>query len=84
MWVTGLQYKCTSGGCTLILWIFEYLPTVFSIKNSITFSVGSNPVCGFRVRDFWRGRSSVLVDEQGFGRVRSLVFLNLGMGLAHF
>ena len=30
-------------------------------------SVGSNPVHGFEVRDFWRIRSSILVNEHGFG-----------------
>ena len=34
-------------------------------------SVGSNPVRGFGVRDFWRVRSSVLVGESGFGKIRS-------------
>ena len=29
-------------------------------------------------------RSSVLVGEPGFGRVLSLFFLDLGLGLAHF
>ena len=33
-------------------------------------SVGLNPVCGFKVRDFWRVRvglySLILVDEPGF------------------
>ena len=41
-------------------------------------------MCRFRVQDFWRVCSSVLVDESGFGRVQSLVFLNLDLGLAHF
>ena len=37
----------------------------------VSTSVGSNPVRGFIVRDFWRVRSSVLGGEPGFGRVRS-------------
>jgi hypothetical protein len=49
-------------------------------NNSV---VGSNPVHGFGVRDFWRFRwvrSSILVDEPGFGMVRSSVFPDLGLG----
>ena len=46
--------------------------------------LGSNPV-KFGVKVFWRvGSSSVLVDKPGFGRVRSSVFPDLGLDLAHF
>ena len=37
-------------------------------------SVGSNLVCGFRVRDFWRVCSLVLVDEPRFRKVQSYGF----------
>ena len=39
------------------------------INYRFSTSVGSNPVCGFRVWDFRRVRGSVLVDEPGFRRV---------------
>ena len=47
-------------------------------------SVGSNIVREFEVQDFWRVRSSILVDKPGFGRVRSSVFPDLSLGLVHF
>ena len=44
----------------------------------------SNPVCGFEVRYFWRILTSIFVDKPGFGRVRSLIFLDFGLNSAHF
>ena len=41
-------------------------------------------VHGFDVWDFWWDRSSILVNEPGFGRVRSSVFPDLGLGSTHF
>ena len=43
-------------------------------------SVRSDPVRGFKVHDFWRVRSSVLVDKPGFRKVCTLVFSGFGLG----
>ena len=40
-----------------------------SMKIRISVDFESNPVCGFEVRDVWRVRSLILVDEPGFRRV---------------
>ena len=48
-------------------------------------SVGSNPVRGFGIfRGFGWVRSSALINEPGFGRVRILVFSDLFLGSACF
>ena len=49
--------------------------------------LGRKKFVGLKVRIFGGFRwvcNSVLVDEPGFGRDRSLVFPNLGLGLAYF
>ena len=49
-------------------------------------SDGSNSVHGFEVWDLWKrfgwDCSLILVDKPDSGRVRSLVFLDFGLGLA--
>ena len=53
--------------------------------HHVEIRVGSNPVPGFRIFGVFRWvHSSILVDEPWFRRVRSLVFPDLGLGLAHF
>ena len=42
----------------------------FFIRIYSLFSVGLNPVHGFKVWDFWRVRSLNLIGKPGFGRVR--------------
>ena len=63
----NLEKSIKSGLCiTRLLKILLFICITY-----IATSDGSNSVRGFRVRDFGRVRSSVLVGEPGFGRVRS-------------
>ena len=48
------------------------------VDLSVWTRVGSNQVCGFEVRDFWRVWVSLSLV---FGRVLSLIFLGLGLSL---
>ena len=68
-------FQKNSGRCLVVF-------TLYIIKKAaiIKHSVGLNQVRGCGVWDFWRVCSSGLVDEPGLGRVRSLVFPDLGLG----